>query len=506
MDNTLPRLLDAFRRLHVGVIGDAMLDSYLEGTSNRLCREAPVPIVSVSTRMDAAGGAANTAVNVRALGPEVTFLSVLGDDPEGDILRAVLEQGGVSTDALIITPARRTLAKHRVVAASQLLVRFDQGSTEDIDRDIEQTLIGQLQKAFSRCDAIIVSDYGYGVLTSAVIQALAVLQRGNRKLLVVDSKNLPAYQEACVTAVKPNYEESVRLLGLEKLERAGGRAAQMATHGQRLLDLTGSTLAAVTLDSEGAIIFDRSGPHYRTYARPTRDSRAAGAGDTFISALTMALAAGAETPAATELASAAAAVVVAKDGTSVCSAAELQMQIALGEKYSLEPAALSTLVASYRRQGRRIVFTNGCFDILHRGHVTYLSRAKALGDILIVGVNSDQSVERLKGQGRPINSLEDRVQVLAALSCVDHIVSFDEDTPSNLIRAIWPDIFAKGGDYTRDTLPEAPLVEAQGGKVHLLPYLEDRSTTTMIERIRSVYSQATVAGSQRLQTLKVDSE
>lgn len=484
---SLARLLEAFRGRRVLVVGEAMLDSYLEGASGRLCREAPVPIVTLQSRTDAAGGAANTAVNVCSLGGEVEFLSVIGDDLEGSILRGILRERGVSLDHLLTAPGRRTLAKHRVIAALQLLVRYDQGDTDPLDEASETSLIDNLTALYPRCDAVIVSDYGYGVLTPRVIQALMTLQRQTPRLLLADAKDLTAYREVGITAIKPNYDEAVRLLGAQRHEATGDRVEQMAALGDRLLDLAGAQMAAITLDRDGALLCERKSPPYRTYARPTRNSRAAGAGDTFVSALALALSAGADTASAAELASAAAAIVVSKDGTSACSAAELREYVAAENTFVADPARLAARADFYRQQGHRIVFTNGCFDILHRGHITYLNRAKALGDILIVAVNTDESVARLKGPSRPINTLEDRVEVLGALSCVDHVIAFDEDTPSDLIKAVRPDVFVKGGDYTRETLPEAPLVERLGGVVRLLPYLEDRSTTRMIERIREAY-------------------
>ena len=225
---------------------------------------------------------------------------------------------------------------------------------------------------------------------------------------------------------------------------------------------------------------------YRTYAKPQLHSRAAGAGDTFISALALGLAGGFQVENATELASAAASIVVGKEGTSACYAEELLTFFSTNEKFVTDIFQLAAGISAYRRDSKRIVFTNGCFDILHRGHTTYLNRAKACGDILIVGLNSDRSVRHLKGPTRPINTLEDRAQILAALSCVDHIVPFDGDTPHELIQAIKPDIFVKGGDYTRETLPEAALVERLGGKVQILPYLENHSTTSIIEKIRQI--------------------
>ena len=482
MSASLGEIVDRFAALHVVVIGEAMLDSYLEGESSRLSAEAPVPVVSVAGRRDVPGGAANTAANVRSLGGRVTLLSVVGDDPEGQALRSELERQGVSTGGVLVDRDRRTLAKHRVISSSQMLLRFDQGSSEGLSPEVEDELIERLAEATAVCDAVVVSDYGYGILTPRVVRALRELQGLAPRIVVVDSKDVTAFRNVGVTAVKPNYRQAIELLG----EPAGDaeRADLVAARGERILELTGAQIAAVTLDTEGAVVIERGRPVYRTYARPTANSRAMGAGDTFASALALALAAGAHTPAAAELASAAAEVVVGKDGTACCSTEELRAHVSGESKYARSASRLEASLALHREQGKRIVFTNGCFDILHRGHITYLSRAKTLGDVLVVGLNSDESVGRLKGPGRPINTLEDRAEVLAALSCVDHIVPFDEDTPVALIEAVRPDVFVKGGDYTREMLPEAPVVEALGGSVHLLPYVEDRSTTGIIERIR----------------------
>lgn len=488
MSKTLSELIESFSGVSVAVLGEAMVDSYLEGSSDRLAQEAPVPVVRISKRTDAPGGAANAAVNVRALGGRTTLLSVVGEDRESEILTGALKAAGVSVDGLIVDPARRTLAKQRVVSNSQMLVRFDQGSTDALERDVESSLIDRLASVFGACDAVVVSDYGYGILTSRVIDALTSLQASSPRLVVVDAKDLARYRAVGVTAVKPNYDQAMGLLG-SRSATVGLRAEAITAEGERLLEVTGAHIVAVTLDQDGALVFERGAPPYRTYARPSRDTRAAGAGDTFIAALTLALAAGAHTPAAVELASAAAAIVVTKEGTATCSDRDLSEHLTAQGKYISDVGRLASRVEFYRSQGRRVAFTNGCFDILHRGHITYLNRAKALADILIVGLNSDEGVARLKGPGRPINALEDRIEVVAALSGVDHIVTFSEDTPVELIRKIRPDVFIKGGDYTIDMLPEARVVEELGGEVHILPYVENRSTTGIIERIRNAASE-----------------
>ncbi len=489
MNTGLPRIVDTFAGLHVLVIGESMLDSYLQGSTNRLCPEAPVPVVDVSGRVDQPGGAANAALNAHSLGANVTFLSVVGDDVEGETLRHKLECRGVAPENVLVQRGRRTLSKQRVLAGSQLLVRFDQGDREPIAVETEQRLLALLESLWEECDAVVVSDYAYGALTDALIARLTELQAAAPRIFVVDSKRLPLYRNARPTAIKPNFGEALRLLGASGEPHPTDRAEWMTGEGPRLLDITGARIVSVTLDAEGALVFEHDRPAYRTFAKVERDSRVAGAGDTFVAALALALAAGAETPAAADLASVAAAVVVRKEGTASCTSAELREWVSPAGKWLSGIAELFDCAESYRRQGRRLVFTNGCFDILHRGHVSYLSRAKALGDVLIVGVNSDAGIRRLKGPTRPINALEDRLQVLSALSCVDHVVAFDEDTPHELIRHARPDVFVKGGDYTRSTLPEASLVEELGGIVEILPFLADRSTTDIIARIRRAYGE-----------------
>jgi D-beta-D-heptose 7-phosphate kinase/D-beta-D-heptose 1-phosphate adenosyltransferase len=239
-----------------------------------------------------------------------------------------------------------------------------------------------------------------------------------------------------------------------------------------------------TLGAAGAVLFEAGGNSYRTYGQPARRPRVRAGDDAFLAAFALGLAAGADPVAAAELGTAATLVVVKQDGTVACRAQELREQLAGAAKVT-SLSRLIERVETYREQGRSVVFTNGCFDILHLGHIAYLNRAKALGDVLVVGVNSDESVQRLKGASRPINPLQDRLAVLAALSSIDHLVEFDADTPAHLIRAIRPDVFVKGGDYTRETLPEAPLVEELGAALCILPFVEDRSTTGIIARIRS---------------------
>lgn len=488
MSSDLLHLVDTWESLTVLVIGDAILDSYLSGDAHRLCREAPAPVVAVNQRQDVPGGAANTATNLANLGGRTLFLTVIGDDPEGERLRQALEQQEVETALIISSANRKTLTKQRVMADSQILVRLDQGSTEAITPELEQTLIDRLVEQFSRCDAVVVSDYDYGTVTPRLVQTLAELQARHPRIMVIDSRRLEVYRNVRATAVKPNYAEALQLLDLPRLATA--RANQIMPFGDYLLDQTGAAIVAVTLDSEGAILFEHGQSPIRTEVRPVPQNQTSGAGDTFISALTLALASGASTATAAALATAATAIVVQQTGTTACTIEALRqtlLECNHDSKLIVDQSDLASLVQQYRSGDRRIIFTNGCFDILHPGHVAYLTQAKTLGDVLIVGVNTDESVQRLKGANRPINPLVDRLTVLAALSCVDHVVPFAELTPKNLIRIICPSIYVKGGDYTRETLPEAELVEELGGIVRILPYMDNRSTTRLIAQIRAIH-------------------
>jgi len=488
MIDSLHEIIQHFSRLKTLVIGDALLDTYLEGNPGGLCREAPIPVIRLVQRKDMPGGAGNTAVNLRALGAKTRLLSVIGEDGEGDRLRQALEGNEVGPEDLIVCQNRLTCAKNRLYAGGQMTARFDGGTTARLSHRDAQMLIRRFEALFSWADAVIVSDYDGGVMTPQVIEHLRILQEASPRLVLVDSRSrLRDYREAGVTVVKPNYEEAVDLLGLRQSDvgpSAVKRSENILPLGDEILSLTGARIAAVSLDAEGALIFEEGRGPYRTYGSSNPGPYTAGAGDTFAAAFALALAAGAQTTSAAEIASAAAAVVVKKEDTAVCLQHELLTRVSSDGKYITDLSWLVLTLDAHRRQGRSIVFTNGCFDILHRGHISYLNRAKNPGDILVVGVNSDSSVQRLKGPDRTINTLEDRIKVLSALSCIDYLVAFDGETASDLVRVVKPDVFVKGGDYTKERLPEAPVVEEQGGVVRILPFLDDRSTTRIIEKVQ----------------------
>ncbi|MCP2329838.1 D-glycero-beta-D-manno-heptose 1-phosphate adenylyltransferase [Actinoalloteichus caeruleus] len=477
---TTPGLL-AGRRPRVLVLGDVLVDVWLSGTSRRLCREAPAPVVEVERTTTAPGGAGNTAANLAALGAAATLLAVTGDDPAGRALRAALTDRGVNVRDLVSAPGGRTMTKSRLICGDQLLARFDDGDQADPPAATTRELASLLADLVPDHDALLVCDYGLGVAGPPLRDAVAAL-REEVPLLIVDSHDPAEWAATRPDVVTPNAQEAASLLG------AGGRGRRLAhlqRHRDRILRRTRAGAVVVTLDRDGSVLFSHTHPEHRTWARPVPDCRAAGAGDTYVAALTAGLASGLPLTGGMELAQAAADVVVAQPGTCVCGPDQLASRLGDREGEPVGREQLAAVVRRHRDTGRRIVFTNGCFDVLHRGHLAYLAQAKQLGDVLVVAVNSDASVARLKGPDRPVNPENDRAAVVAGLSCVDHVTVFDGDTPVELLRLLRPDVYAKGGDYTPEMLPETPVVRGYGGEVRLLDYVPDRSTTALITRIRA---------------------
>ncbi|TDP96462.1 D-glycero-beta-D-manno-heptose 1-phosphate adenylyltransferase [Labedaea rhizosphaerae] len=471
----LPGLV-AGRAPTVYVLGDVILDEWLSGTASRLCREAPAPVVEIEHRMVAPGGAANTAVNLAALGARVRLVSAVGDDEPGRELRSALATAGVDTELVAASPRRRTVAKRRIVAGDQVLLRYDDGVGRRADAPAPLAVDVDLSEA----DAVVLCDYGLGVLDSLHDAVRAA--RPGIGLLVVDAHHPGRWRDLRPDLVTPNAAELEALLGAPVSRTAPER--DLANRRDALHEATGATTVVVTLDRDGAVLVREDGSVHRTWARPVPDTHTAGAGDTFCAALTSALAAGLPDAVSVEFAQAAADVVVHRPGTAVCGTVGLAERLSSFHGAVLSHDRLAEVVAEHRERGRRVVFTNGCFDVLHSGHVAYLNQAKQLGDVLVVAVNSDAGVARLKGPGRPVNPIDDRVAVIAALSCVDHVTVFDDDTATGLLSRLRPDIYAKGGDYTPEMLAETRVVRDYGGVVRIVDYVEDHSTSAVIDRIR----------------------
>jgi D-beta-D-heptose 7-phosphate kinase/D-beta-D-heptose 1-phosphate adenosyltransferase len=482
MKEQIASLIDDFKKLKVLVIGDAILDVYVKGAPDRVCREAPVLVFNVDEQTYQCGGAANTAINVATLGAEVHYLTVVGKDQSSKELTEILKKNKVHTEHILRDKARVTIAKKRVTASSNILMRIDEGTTIPISDLCQSAMIDTVQTLLPTLDAIIVSDYGFGVITDGFIEALNQLTEQVNIPVVIDARDLTRFKELKPAAVKPNYEETIKLLGIDKAP--SDRPQQIIEYEQQLFELTGAEKIAVTLDVEGVLFFEKNKEPYRVYCEPQDNNKAIGAGDTFISALTLALAYKVDGNVAAELGAAAAAVVVTKDGTIGCTNSQLKAHFNSIPKQILSIEDLLPIVKDLHKNGKRIVFTNGCFDILHKGHIALLKKAREAGDVLIVGVNSDSSIRQIKGHGRPINSLEDRLTVLAGLQSVDYLIAFQQTSPLHLIKAVQPDVFVKGGNYSENTIPEAPLLKKIGCVVRIIPYKEEHATTQIINRIR----------------------
>jgi rfaE bifunctional protein nucleotidyltransferase chain/domain/rfaE bifunctional protein kinase chain/domain len=491
----LATLMDRFAGIRVVVVGDVMLDEWRFVQPERLAREAPAPVVTLRGRQDAAGGAANTAVNVARLGAPAVLVAAVGTDDAGNRLRDCLADAGVE-DRTVPIDGYTTPVKRRLLAGEQIVVREDEG-TGPVPATAAQLLaaLHTTLRAPTR-PSLVICDYGLGALDGPVRDWLT----GNRHrfaTVALDAHDLRPWRGLSPSLITPSFTEAVRALDESARTYPADRVTAALAMVADLVEITGADTVAVTLDADGVVVSDRSGHTHHTTTDTVPASHTVGAGDVFLAALTLAVSAGASTRVAAEFAQRAASVSVSQVGTCVLDPQALAAWSGPatpdpGTKL-VDAATLARRVGELRRHGSRVVFTNGCFDVLHRGHVGYLEEGSRAGDVLVVAVNADESVRRLKGPDRPVNRAEDRAAVLAALSCVDFVVVFDQDSPSELIEALRPDVYVKGGDYPPEMVPEAPLVRRLGGEVRILGYVPDRSTSAIIERIRGRAAPATAS-------------
>lgn len=469
-----------FPDLRALVIGDAMLDVFVEGTASRLCREAPVPVVDKRSEWHRPGGAANSAANLAALGAQTFLAGLVGDDQPGRDLRSALRTANVNVDALISDSRLATLRKTRVLANDQYLLRVDDGDVSTHPDATRNALIASIEELFPRCDLVVVPDYGRGTISDELIARLRQLRRHEPRPLVVDARDLLRYADAGATLVTPNFDEAKAAS-----QTASDDPDEIADRLRQRID---AESIAITLAEGGCLLVDGAGNHTRLPAHRIEQVDDVGAGDSFTAATALALAISGDPVHAARIGIEAASIRCSRRDSAIITRQELLRRVSLSESAPAASPSLREIAVQLdagRHAGHTVVFTNGVFDILHAGHVQLLRRAKALGNILVVGVNSDASVRRLKGPQRPINREGDRLALVAALDAVDHAVIFGEDTPAEVIRALRPDIHVKGGDYTADTLPEIDAVREVGARVEILPLRDGLSTTNVIEQILS---------------------
>ncbi len=464
-----------FSKANIIVIGDVMLDRYWSGQAARISPEAPVPVVRVKSIEERVGGAGNVALNIAKLGGKVTLLAVVGDDAEGDTIKRLLEAEGVICD-FVVEPNIRSICKLRVMAQHQQLIRID-FEEACLNFDL-MALEAKLLKHLPKNNTVVFSDYGKGTLAEVSAYIMAA-KEADMKVLV-DPKGVDYQRYAQADLITPNLSELQAVVGVPRDE------AHLMANGRALLQQLQLPALLLTRGEAGMTLIQPDKIHsLPAQAKDVFD--VTGAGDTVIAVMALGVALGMTLPDAMYLANLAGGIVVGKLGTSTVSIQELTRAMH-GDRDSqygiVSEDELAQILIGAKAHDERIIMTNGCFDLLHAGHVTYLEQAKALGDRLVVAVNSDNSVKRLKGETRPINGLQERMTVLAALACVDWVVSFEEDTPERLYCRLLPDVIVKGGDYSPDQVAGGDCVIQAGGEVKILQFVDGQSTTAMIEKAR----------------------
>ncbi|MGE4578843.1 MAG: bifunctional D-glycero-beta-D-manno-heptose-7-phosphate kinase/D-glycero-beta-D-manno-heptose 1-phosphate adenylyltransferase HldE [Desulfuromonadales bacterium] len=480
------KLLESFENLSILVVGDLMLDEYLWGRSDRISPEAPVPIVNITGEDLRLGGAGNVANNLLSLGCRVRVASVLGEDADGRRLQELLQARRIEVDGLVWDSGRTTSRKSRILASNQQMLRIDREVCTPISAADEERLLAKVRQMLPDVQGILLSDYLKGVLTEKVVQEIIALGRAAALPVVIDPKGTDYRKYRGATLLTPNRKETQLASGIPMVDESSLRRA-----GRQLFDELELEALVVTRSEEGMTLFLPNGQeeHFPTLAREVFD--VSGAGDTVLASLGACLAAGVSVNQAARLSNLAAGIVVGKVGTSTVSPEEILEELSHQHKDSdlkiRSSASVKRLLESERQKGRTIVFTNGCFDLLHVGHVKYLQKARRLGDLLVLGLNSDASIRRLKGPKRPLIDQDERAHILAALDCIDYVVIFDEDTPLELIREVRPHILVKGGDYQADQVVGKDVVESYGGRVELITFVDGKSTTNIVEKILQQY-------------------
>ena len=460
------------------VIGDLMIDHYLWGSCERISPEAPVQVVNVKSESAVLGGAGNVINNLNALGAQVDVISVIGGCEISDELKTLLSNINVNSQYLITQKDRITSKKSRIIAAQQQVVRYDRESTDEINSESQKQILDTFNSIITDYDGVLLSDYGKGVLTKELTTSLIAIANKNNKKVLVDPKGLDYSKYKGAYLLTPNKKEASEAMQVNIKDDAS--LTQAITQLKTECDLD---VSLITLSEQGVAIYDDRLRTHPTVAREVYD--VTGAGDTVLASLGFALACGVDIDDAVEFSNLAAGVVVGKIGSATATLNEIiEYESSLNKSTSDEHiktlGEITTLSEELKSRGKKIIFTNGCFDILHAGHVRYLETAKSYGDVLILGLNSDRSVTALKGEGRPINTQLDRAYILAALEAVDYVVVFDDDTPYDLIKTIKPHTLVKGGDY------EGKAVVGQdiANELKLVQFVDGKSTTKTIEKIQ----------------------
>ena len=469
IQNKIPKIL---------VVGDLMIDHYLWGSCERISPEAPVQVVNIDNESTLLGGAGNVVNNLTTLGAKVDVISVVGECSASEELKELLIDINVDTQYLITQKNRITSKKSRIIASQQQVIRYDRECTDEINGKSQIAIIESFKKIVNNYDVILLSDYGKGLLTFKLTQSLISIANKKNKKLLVDPKGLDFSKYKGAYLLTPNKKEAA-----EATSSVINDHKSLSKAIQSLQEKCNLEISLITLSEQGVAIFDHELRIHPTAAIEVYD--VTGAGDTIIASLGFALACNIEIDEAVKFANLASGVVIGKIGSATTTLNEIiEYESSLNKSCSDEHIKtwdeISSIINELKNKDRKIVFTNGCFDILHIGHIKYLEKAKSFGDVLIVGLNSDDSIRRLKGNNRPINTQNDRAYILASLEVIDYLVIFDEDTPFELINLIKPDVLVKGGDYEGKEVVGQDIAK----ELKLVKFIDGKSTTKTIERIQ----------------------
>jgi len=477
MDATV---IERLAQANVLVVGDVLIDRFVEGRVSRVSPEAPVPVLKHATERALLGGAGNVAANILAYGARATLVALVGADAAADDLAALCAAFPRLKTHFVKDRSRPTTVKTRFLAGWHQLLRVDAEEAHAMDKAVAEKLVAKAVAALPRARTVILSDYAKGALDTGTIKAIIAAARRAGVPVIVDPKKADAAAFSGATLLTPNLEEMAQFSGIRALDDASAEAACRA-----VLERVAVEAILVTRGAGGMTLAERGKPAVHVPAETHRVYDVTGAGDTVIATIAAALAVGEKLPDAVRLANVAAGIVVTKPGTATVLPGELRQ--ALGEVHSaslVDASEAAARVAAWRAQGLKVGFTNGCFDLLHQGHLYSLGQAARRVDRLVVGINTDASTRRLKGPGRPVQDEATRAAVLAGLRFVDLVVAFDEDTPENLIRELTPNVLFKGADYAEHEVVGGDHVKAHGGKVELLPLLKGHSTTNTVKRMK----------------------
>ena len=462
------------------VIGDLMIDQYLWGSCERISPEAPVPVINIKSESALLGGAGNVINNLYSLGATVDIISVIGECEASDELKDLLSTINVDTQYLTTQKGRITSKKSRVISSQQQVARYDRESTEEINTKSQAAILNNFKKIVNNYDVILLSDYGKGVLTFDLTQSLIITANEHQKKILVDPKGLDYSKYNGAFLLTPNKKEASEATNIVINDSKSLTQALMSLQKQCNL-----SYSIITLSEEGVAVFDKDLRIHPTQAQEVFD--VTGAGDTVLASLGFALSFNNDIDAAVKFANLASGIVVGKIGSATATLNEIinyesSLNKSSSDKHVKTLDEVTSIVEELKNKDKKIIFTNGCFDILHIGHVKYLEKAKSFGDILILGLNSNNSVRRLKGINRPINSQDDRVYILTSLEVVDYVVIFDDDTPFDLIKLIKPDVLVKGGDYEGKEIVGQQIAK----EVKLVKFIDGISTSKIIQRIQKL--------------------